>query len=109
LIYYIEGLLRVEDLDVLGRFTTASHAAFGSTSVHAQLRATLCGAGIGLLPAFVAEREPSLRRVLFHEVAVVPQFHACLTSGRLRRPAATQVMQAIRTSVRRRQDELLPA
>ncbi|MFF9040448.1 LysR substrate-binding domain-containing protein [Streptomyces sp. NPDC014892] len=109
LIYYVEGLLRVEDLDVLGQFTSATHAAFGSTSVHAQLQATLHGAGIGLLPAFVAEREPSLERVLFDEVAVVPQFSFHLVPGQLRRPAATKVMQAIRSSVHARRDELLPA
>jgi DNA-binding transcriptional LysR family regulator len=108
LIYYVEGLLRVEDLDVLGRFASAPHAAFGSTSVHAQLQATLHGAGIGLLPAFVAEREPALGRVLFDEVAVVPQFSFHLAPGQLRRPAATKVMQAIRFAVHTRRDELLP-
>lgn len=45
LIYYIEGLLRVDDLDLLDRFGTDSHAAFGSTSVHVQLKeATVHGA-----------------------------------------------------------------
>ena len=108
LIYYIEGLLRVEDLDVLDRFGTDSHAAFGSTSVHAQLEATVHGAGIGLLPAFVAERDRSLVRVLFDEVAVVPTYHVCLATGRLRRPAAAAVMADIRAEVRSRQAELLP-
>jgi DNA-binding transcriptional LysR family regulator len=101
LIYYIEGLLR-------GRFTSLTHAPFGSTSVHAQLQAALHGGGIGLLPAFVAEREPSLERGLFDDVAVIPQFSCHLVPSQLRRPAATKVMSAIRAAVRARRDELLP-
>ena len=65
MIYYIEGLLRVEDLDVLAKLTAARTVAFASTSVHAQTVATLSSAGIGLLPAFVADREKTLRRVLY--------------------------------------------
>ncbi|MBC2638168.1 MULTISPECIES: LysR family transcriptional regulator [unclassified Rhodococcus (in: high G+C Gram-positive bacteria)] len=108
LIYYIEGLLRVEDLVVLGQLTTQRHATFASTSVQAQAIATLAGAGIGLLPAYVADREPTLQRVLFPEVRIVPEYTAWLASGRLRRPAAPAVMQAIREAVAERQSELLP-
>ncbi|WP_158854202.1 hypothetical protein [Saccharothrix deserti] len=79
--------------------TTAGMLPPRWTSVHSQLRATLCGAGIGLLPAFVAEQEPSLRRVLHREVAVVPQFTACLASRRLRRPAAARVFESIKASI----------
>ncbi|KXX58442.1 LysR family transcriptional regulator [Rhodococcus sp. LB1] len=108
LIYYIEGLLRVEDLVVLGQLTGKRHATFASTSVQAQTIATLAGAGIGMLPAYVADREPTLRRVLFPEVRIVPEYTAWLASGRLRRPAAAAVMQAIREAIAERQSELLP-
>ncbi|MQY31817.1 LysR family transcriptional regulator [Nocardia aurantia] len=108
LIYYIESLLRVEDLSVLGRLATGRHAAFASTSVQAQTIATLAGAGIGLLPAYVADREPTLRRVLFPEVRIVLQYTAWMASRRLRRPAATSVMRAIRETVAERLPELLP-
>ena len=40
MIYYIEGLLRAEDLDVLAKLTAARTVAFASTSVHAQTVAT---------------------------------------------------------------------
>jgi DNA-binding transcriptional LysR family regulator len=109
LIYYIEGLLRVEDLDVLAKLTAARTVAFASTSVHAQTVATLSSAGIGLLPAFVADREKTLRRVLYPLVKLVPQFSACLAQGRLRRPAAVAVFQEIRKGVAARQSELIPA
>lgn len=108
LIYYIEGLLRVEDLVVLGQLNAKRHAIFASTSVQAQTIATLAGAGIGMLPAYVADRESTLRRVLFPEVRIVPEYTAWLASGRLRRPAALSVFQAIREAVAERQSELLP-
>ncbi|GAA4395974.1 LysR family transcriptional regulator [Tsukamurella soli] len=108
LIYYIEGLLRVEDLDLLARLTPSYRVAFGSTSVQAQTAATLAGAGIGLLPAFVAESMPTLQRVLPSEVAVTLTFTASLAPRRLRRPVTATVMQAIREMVEERQDELMP-
>lgn len=107
-VYYVEGLLRVSDLDVLGQLGTLNHPAFGSTSPHAQLHATRRGAGIGLLPAFMAEGDAGLTRVLFDEVAITAQFSAFVAPGRLRRPAANRVMEAIFDEVRRHQDQLMP-
>lgn len=109
LVYYIEGLLRVEDLDVLDDLTVSRSAAFASTSVQAQLFATAAGAGIGLLPMFVADREPDLIRIMWPEIRIVPRFSSWLASGRLRRPAALLALEAIQRAVRDRQCELLPA
>jgi DNA-binding transcriptional LysR family regulator len=108
LVFYIESLLRVDDLDLLTRLTGTHQVAFGSTSVQAQRVATLAGAGIGLLPAFVGDPEASLRRVLPTEVAPVLEFTACLAPSRLRRPAAAMVLQAIRETVADRYHELMP-
>jgi DNA-binding transcriptional LysR family regulator len=108
LIYYVEGLLRVEELDLLNRIMGDHRVAIGSTCVHAQVAATLAGAGIGLLPAFVGDRIPCLHRVLAPEVAITLTFSACLAPRRLRRPAAATVMQAIREMVAERHDELMP-
>ena len=107
LIYYIEGMLRVEALDVLARLAPSHRVGFGSTSVQAQTVATQAGAGIGLLPAFVAE-PTALRRVLPSEFALTLTFSACLAPRRLRRPAAATVMQAIREMIAERQDDLMP-
>lgn len=108
LVFYIEGLLRVEELDLLGRVTGGHQVAFGSTSVHVQAAATREGAGIGLLPAFVGEREPSLVRVLPSEVAITLRFSVALAPRRLRRPVAATVLQAIREMVAERREDLLP-
>lgn len=107
LIYYIESLLRVEDLDVLADLASHRHVGYGSTSVQAQTVATLRGAGIGLLPSFIGDREPTLQRVLPSEVDIILKFMVCLAPRRLLRPAARTVLQAIRQSVAERQHELM--
>lgn len=56
----------------------------------------------------LAERETTLRRVLFVEVVVIAQYWARMASGRLRRPSASAVMQAIENAVVSRRHELLP-
>ncbi|WP_182358152.1 LysR family transcriptional regulator [Tomitella gaofuii] len=108
LIYYVESLLRVQDLDVLEHLVHKHRVRVGSTSVHAQLAATLAGGGIGLLPAFMAEKEPELRRVLWPQVSFTLAFSVCLAPRRLRRPAATPVLQAIRALVAEHSAELVP-
>jgi DNA-binding transcriptional LysR family regulator len=47
-----------------------SHARFTSTNMIAQLRATVAGAGLCLLPRYMVEGEPSLRPVLPSETQV---------------------------------------
>lgn len=109
LVYYVEPLLRVEDLDILGQFIGPHRVAVGSTSIHAQVAATQAGAGIGLLPAYLAESMPELRRVLWADVGFTPTYTAVLAPRQLRRSASTTVMQAIREMVAEKQDLLLPA
>lgn len=107
LVYYIESLLRVSELDIFDRLFPGHPVQVSSTSVHAQLSATLAGAGIGLLPAFLADPQVGLRRVLRAEVDVEQKYIAGLAPRSLRRPATTVVMQELRAEVRARQHELL--
>ncbi|MEL4503710.1 LysR family transcriptional regulator [Luteococcus sp. H138] len=104
LVYYVEGLLRVEDLTLLPRRAVA----VGSTSVFFQLEATRRGAGLGLLPRFLADRHSDLVPVLADEVRPTLTFVAALAPGQLRRAGARAVLQAIRSEVRERRKELLP-
>lgn len=108
-VYYVEPLLRVEDLDILSQFIGPRRVAIGSTSIYAQVAATREGAGIGLLPAYLAESVPELRRVLWDDVGFTPTYTAVLAPRQLRRSASTTVMQAIREMVAEKQDLLLPA
>ena len=76
LVYYIDGLLRVSDLDFIETLIPGSAIRIGSTSVHAQLAATRAGGGIGILPDFLASAYPDLAPVLADRVMVLLHFTA---------------------------------
>ena len=109
LVYYVDSLLRVDDLDLLDRFLSGGTPDIGSTSVYAQLEATVAGGGIGVLPHFLAVRRPTLRRVLADQVDIALQFRVALAPRALRRPAASAVLQMLQQEVAERRHELLPA
>jgi DNA-binding transcriptional LysR family regulator len=108
LIYYVDSLLRVDDLDVLREIFPGRSPDIGSTSVYAQLAATAAGGGIGLLPHFLALSAPTLLRVLPSRVEVQLQFRVALAPRVLRRPAAVEVLRRVQQEVAARRDELLP-
>lgn len=107
LVYYVESLLRVSELDVFDQLFPGHPVQVSSTSVFAQLATTAAGAGIGLLPCFIADARVGLRRVLRSEVDVRNRYIAGLAPRALRRPATTVVMQELRAEVRGRRHELL--
>ena len=63
LVFYVDALLTVHELD-LAPVLSGMRVGFGSTNVFAQLEATRAGAGVGLLHAFMGERDPGLVPVL---------------------------------------------
>jgi DNA-binding transcriptional LysR family regulator len=64
LVYFIESMLQVDSLDDARREIPAMIDAVTSTNVFVHVEATVAGAGFGLLPAFLADRQPELVRVL---------------------------------------------
>jgi DNA-binding transcriptional LysR family regulator len=65
---YIGDLLHFPELDFLRQVAPEGAISLESSNLVAQLRATLAGAGLCILPAFLAEAEPGLVRVLPDEV-----------------------------------------
>jgi DNA-binding transcriptional LysR family regulator len=63
-ISYVDDLLFSKELQYLDELYRPDAFALRSTSVLAQYEATAAGAGIAVLPAFVADRDKSLRVVL---------------------------------------------
>lgn len=108
LVYYIDALLRVSDLDLIGRLFPAGAVQIGSTSVLAQAAATRAGGGIGVLPNFLAGGDPGLVHLLAREVRVDLHLTAALAPRVLRRPAAVEVMRRLQAEVATRRRELLP-
>lgn len=68
LVDYIEDLLYDENLKFLNEFAPGQKAHFRSSTVVGQMNAVVAGAGIGVVPYFMAHTEPTL-------VPVLPEIH----------------------------------
>lgn len=71
---YVDDLLFSKELRTLGELHQPEAFALRSTSILAQHRAVQAGTGLAVLPAFLAERDPLLRRVLPAEARFVRSF-----------------------------------
>lgn len=106
LIFYIESMLQVGDLDI-ERHLPGLTPAFSSTNVFAQLEATRLGVGIGVLPAFLAQRS-QLRRLLAREVDIRLPITLAVRRDAVTHPAVGAVRDALRREAADRGAELLP-
>jgi len=73
-ISYVDDLLFSRELQFLGELYRPDAFALRSSSVLAQHRAVQAGTGMGVLPAFVAEQDPLLQRVLPAQARFVRSF-----------------------------------
>jgi len=73
-ISYIDDLLFSKELDYLDDICHPQRIAFRSTSIQAQLQATLSGLGIAILPNFMAEPAQGLIPVLADEIEIIRSF-----------------------------------
>jgi len=105
LVFYVDALLTVQELD-LAPVLSGMRVGFGSTNVFAQLEATRAGAGVGLLHAFMGERDPGLVPVLPKVVDFRLQFSLAVRRDSAGVEAVTVVRDAIRREVRERAAEL---
>lgn len=94
LVYYIESALQVDDLDEASRRLPAPRSSLRSTSVFAHVAAVLADGGIGLLPDFLAEEEPSLLRVL-PDYSYETGYWAVVRRESRRNPAVRAVLAAL--------------
>ncbi|MFD7408425.1 LysR family transcriptional regulator [Streptomyces sp. NPDC059866] len=106
LIFYIESMLQVGDLDI-ERHLPGVAPAFSSTNVFAQLEATRVGAGIGVLPAFLARRA-QLRRLLPDEVDIRLPITLAVRREAVTQATVRAVRDAMHHEVADRVAELLP-
>jgi DNA-binding transcriptional LysR family regulator len=107
-IYYVESMLQVTDLDLIDRLFPRRAEVLGATSVLAQLEMTRLGAGIGLLPVFLAVDAPELVRVLPHSTGAVLTFWLSSRTENSRRPEVAAVAEAIERQCHRVFDPLPP-
>ncbi|WP_368499429.1 LysR family transcriptional regulator [Herbiconiux sp. A18JL235] len=106
LVYFIDSMLQVDDLDAPRRLVPAMRDSLSSTNVFVHVEATRAGAGIGFLPCFVADRHTDLVRVLPQEVAEVLPYWMVLRPDSLAQPAVAAVVEAVRRRTREMAGEL---
>ena len=61
---YVDDLLFTKELQLLAQIYKPRQYVFRSTSIAAQYAAVRAGAGLAVLPAFLADKDPLLQRVL---------------------------------------------
>lgn len=105
LVFYVDALLTVHELD-LAPVLNGMRVGFGSTNVFAQLEAVRAGAGVGLLHAFMGEKDAGLVPVLPREVEFRLQFSLAVRRESEDVEAVTLVRDAIKAEVLDRADEL---
>jgi DNA-binding transcriptional LysR family regulator len=99
LVYFIDSMLQVDDLDLAASFAPAMRESVTSTNVFVHVEATRAAAGLGLLPCFMADRHDDLVRVLSGTVSVRLSYWLVTRAETLRRPEVAAVVAAIRERV----------
>jgi DNA-binding transcriptional LysR family regulator len=107
LVYFIDSMLQVDDLDSATGFAPAMRESVTSTNVFVHVEATRAAAGLGLLPCFMADRHADLVRVLTRSVSVRLTYWLVTRAETLRRPEVAVVVEAIRDRVDEQRDALL--
>ena len=109
LVYFIDSMLQVDDLDLARSVAPAMRESVTSTNVFVHVEATRAAAGLGLLPCFMADRHHDLIRVLPDAIAVPLSYWLVTRSETLRRPEVSAVVEAIRARMVAQRDVLLGA
>ncbi|MEU4364038.1 LysR family transcriptional regulator [Promicromonospora sp. NPDC023987] len=107
LVYFVDSMLQVNDLDAPRRLVPGMRDALASTNVFVHVEATRAGAGLGFLPCFMADRHDDLVRLLPDDVTERLPYWAVVRSESWRRPAVAAVVQALSEEMSRQRDRML--
>ena len=107
LVYFVDSMLQVDDLDAPRRLVPTMRDSLSSTNVFVHIEATRAGAGIGLVPCFMADRHDDLVRLLPEVFAERLPYWMVLRTDSLRRPAVAAVADALREQTALYASELL--
>lgn len=107
LVYFVDSMLQVDDLDAPRRLAPQMRDALTSTNVFVHVEATRAGAGIGFLPCFMADRHPDLVRLLPERFSEQLPYWMVVRSDALRQPAVAAVISAIRSRMAEEREMLL--
>lgn len=107
LIYFIDSMLSVDPLDAASRILPAMREALTSTNVFVHVEATRGGAGLGLLPCFIADRHDDLVRLFPAEVGETLGYWLVSRREALRQQAVAAFVSELQAQVDRMRAALL--
>lgn len=107
LVYFIDSMLQVDDLDLASSSVPPMRESVTSTNVFVHVEATRAAAGLGLLPCFMADRHDDLVRVLPDRLAMPLSYWLVARIETLRRPEVSAFVEAIKSRMHEMRDALL--
>lgn len=107
-IAYVDDLLFSKELQYLNELHQPESYALRSTSVLAQYHAVRAGKGIAVLPAFIAEDDPLLQRILPADVQFVRRFWISMSAEGRSLPRMQAVWTFLRATAQAHNRLLLP-
>ena len=107
-ISYVDDLLFSKELHYLNELHRPDSFALRSTSILAQHQATAAGAGIAVLPTFLAARDPLLQRVLPGQAHFTRTFWMSMPSETRHVPRIQAVWDLVRQTVQAQRAVLVP-
>lgn len=96
LVYFVDSMLQVDDLDAPRRLVPEMKDGLSSTNVFVHVEATRAGAGIGFLPCFMGDLHEDLVRLMPEKFAERLPYWMVLRPDSMRRPAVAAVVHALR-------------
>jgi len=108
-ISYVDDLLFSKELQFVDQLYPPERFALRSTSVTAQYEAVRAGAGLAVLPAFLADRDPVLARVLAHEARFTRTFWMSMPAEAKHLARVQAVWNVLKDTVQREKARLMPA
>ena len=106
---YVDDLLFSKELQYLQELHRPVQFSVRSTSVLAQCQAVAAGAGLAVLPAFLADRHPGLRQVLAGDVRFIRSFWMSMPQEAKHQARVQAVWTLLRETAAQQQALLLPA
>ena len=107
-VHYVDDLLFSKELQLLDQVFKPERFVFRSTSIVAQYEAVRCGVGLAVLPAFMADRDPTLQRVLPEQARFTRTFWMSMPQEAKAVPRIQAVWRFLKDVVREQQGRLLP-
>lgn len=106
---YIDDLIYTPELDYLPLIARSLTPRLKSSNLMAQAEAVASGAGLGVLPCFLADRDRRFRRVLPDKIRLVRSFHMSVHADMRALSRIRATLDFIRENVLQDREIFLPA